>query len=155
MRYVLSFALAAAVCACDKAGEPSAPKGGGAPGETAGPDGRVPPAPDAAGKATAGKRAQGVDPDSGESVPDDPMGVVVKKLANGFTVMVSENHESPRAECWITTRAGSAKDPADATGLAHYLEHMNFKGTSKLGTLDWEKEKVHLDKITQLYDELF
>jgi len=89
------------------------------------------------------------------AVAGDPMGVVVKKLANGFTVMVSENHEEPRIECWITTRAGSAKDPADATGLAHYLEHMNFKGTSKLGTLDWEKEKPHLDRITQLYDELF
>lgn len=89
------------------------------------------------------------------AVPGDPMGVVVKKLANGFTLMVSENHEEPRIDCWITTRAGSAKDPADATGLAHYLEHMNFKGTEKLGTLDWEKEKPHLDRITQLYDELF
>lgn len=89
------------------------------------------------------------------AVAGDPMGVVVKKLANGLTLMVSENHEEPRAECWITTRAGSAKDPADATGLAHYLEHMNFKGTSKLGTMDWEKEKPHLDRITELYDELF
>ncbi len=89
------------------------------------------------------------------AVPGDPMGVIVKKLPNGFTVMISENHEEPRAECWITTRAGSAKDPADATGLAHYLEHMNFKGTTHLGTLDWEKEKPHLDRITQIYDELF
>lgn len=88
-------------------------------------------------------------------VPGDPMGVVVKRLPNGLTLMVSENHEEPRAECWITTRAGSAKDPADATGLAHYLEHMNFKGTSKLGTTDWEKEKPHLDRITEIYDELF
>ncbi len=88
-------------------------------------------------------------------VPGDPMGVVVKKLANGLTLMVCENHEEPRAECWITTRAGSAKDPADATGLAHYLEHMNFKGTSKLGTMDWAKEKPHLDRITEIYDELF
>jgi predicted Zn-dependent peptidase len=88
-------------------------------------------------------------------VAGDPMGVVVKKLPNGFTLMVSENHETPRAECWITTRAGSAKDPADATGLAHYLEHMNFKGTTRLGTLNWEAEKKHLDRINELYDERF
>lgn len=89
------------------------------------------------------------------AVAGDPMGVIVKTLPNGFTLMVSENHEEPRIECWVTTRAGSAKDPADATGLAHYLEHMNFKGTTKLGTTDWEKEKPHLDRITTLYDELF
>jgi predicted Zn-dependent peptidase len=100
-------------------------------------------------------RAAPADAAPAPAVEGDPMGVVVKTLPNGFTVMVSENHESPRADCWISTRAGSAKDPADATGLAHYLEHMNFKGTSKLGSLDWEKEKPHLDRITRLYDELF
>ena len=89
------------------------------------------------------------------AVAGDPMGVIVRKLPNGLTLMVTENHEEPRIECWITTRAGSAKDPAEATGLAHYLEHMNFKGTSRMGTLDWEKEKPHLDRITALYDELF
>jgi predicted Zn-dependent peptidase len=88
-------------------------------------------------------------------VEGDPMGVVVKKLPNGLTLMLSENHEEPKIACWITTRAGSAKDPAEATGLAHYLEHMNFKGTSKLGTTDWAQEKPHLDKITALYDVLF
>jgi predicted Zn-dependent peptidase len=83
------------------------------------------------------------------------MGVIVRKLGNGLTVMLSENHEEPRIYCRILTRAGSAKDPHDATGLAHYLEHMLFKGTSKLGTLDWAAEKPHLDRIAALYDELF
>ena len=89
------------------------------------------------------------------AVAGDPMGVVIRKLPNGLTLMLSENHEEPRIETRVAVRAGSAKDPADATGLAHYLEHMNFKGTSRLGTLDWEKEKPHQERIQQLYDELF
>jgi predicted Zn-dependent peptidase len=89
------------------------------------------------------------------AVAGDPMGVVIRTLPNGLTLMLSENHEEPRIETRIAVRAGSAKDPADATGLAHYLEHMNFKGTSRLGTLDWEKEKVHQQRIVELYDEIF
>jgi predicted Zn-dependent peptidase len=89
------------------------------------------------------------------AVAGDPMGVVIRKLPNGLTLMLSENHEEPRIETRVAVRAGSAKDPAEATGLAHYLEHMNFKGTSHLGTLDWEKEKPHQERIQQLYDELF
>src|SRR5262245_57508430 len=89
------------------------------------------------------------------AVEGDPMGVVIRTLPNGLTLMLSENHEEPRIETRIAVRAGSAKDPAEATGLAHYLEHMNFKGTSRLGTLDWEKEKPHQEKIQKLYDDLF
>ena len=80
-------------------------------------------------------------------LPTDPMGVSIYKLGNGMSVMLSENHETPRLDAWITVRAGSAKDPADATGMAHYLEHMQFKGTDRLGTLNWEAEKPHLDRI--------
>jgi len=90
-----------------------------------------------------------------QPMADDPMGVSVHVLSNGVTVMLSENHEEPRFDAWITTRAGGAKDPADATGMAHYLEHMQFKGTPLLGTMDWAAEKPHLDRITELYDELF
>ena len=99
----------------------------------------------------AGGRPGGLAP----AVPGDPMGVVVRRLDNGLTVMISPNHEEPRIAAWITVRAGSAKDPADATGMAHYLEHMLFKGTSRLGTLDAAAEKPHLERITALYDELF
>jgi predicted Zn-dependent peptidase len=90
-----------------------------------------------------------------DAVAGDALGVTVYRLANGLTVMLSVNREEPRVQCWTTVRAGSNKDPADATGMAHYLEHMHFKGTTRLGTVDWEQERVHLDAITELYDELF
>jgi predicted Zn-dependent peptidase len=108
-------------------------------------------APVGTADSSSAARAPAVAPE----VAGDPMGVVVRKLPNGLTLLLSPNHEEPRIECWITTRAGSAKDPADATGMAHYLEHMNFKGTSTLGTTDWMKEKPHLDRITALYESLF
>ena len=88
-------------------------------------------------------------------LPDDPMKVHIYKLDNGLTVYLSENHETPRFYAEISVRAGSKMDPADATGLAHYLEHLLFKGTTKLGTLDHEAEKAHLQKITELYEQHF
>lgn len=87
--------------------------------------------------------------------PDDPMDVHIYQLDNGLTVYLSENHEEPRFYAEIAVRAGSKHDPAESTGLAHYLEHMLFKGTQNFGTLDFKKEKVHLDRITQLYEDLF
>lgn len=86
---------------------------------------------------------------------DDPMGVTVHRLANGLTVYLSPNKGEPRVSARIVVRAGSKNDPADSTGMAHYLEHMLFKGTAKLGTLDYEKERPHLEKIRALYEDLF
>ena len=74
-------------------------------------------------------------------------------LNNGLTVILSENHLEPRIMSLITTKAGSKNDPHDHTGLAHYLEHMLFKGTDRFGTLDYEKEKIQLDLIDALYDQ--
>ena len=88
-------------------------------------------------------------------LPSDMMQTTIHRLPNGLTVYLSPNHEVPRIAAWIAVRAGSAMDPADSTGLAHYLEHMNFKGTTSIGTLDYAKEKPHLDRITQLYEEHF
>src|SRR5947208_15238147 len=85
--------------------------------------------------------------------PADPMAVQIYQLDNGLTVYLTENHETPRFEAQIAVRAGSKQDPAESTGLAHYLEHMLFKGTTKVGTLDYEKEKPHLDRITGLYEK--
>jgi len=82
---------------------------------------------------------------------DDPMATTIYKLDNGLTVYLTENHETPRFYAEIAVRAGSKHDPAESTGLAHYLEHLLFKGTKKLGTLDYAKEKEHLDEITELY----
>src|SRR5436190_22463118 len=73
--------------------------------------------------------------------PADPMAVRIYRLDNGLTVYLTENHESPRFEAQIAVRAGSKNDPAETTGLAHYLEHLLFKGTTHMGTTDWDKEK--------------
>lgn len=86
------------------------------------------------------------------SVPGDPIGARIYKLDNGLTVYLSRNEDAPRIHTHIAVRAGSKHDPADATGLAHYLEHMLFKGTSRFGTTDWEKEKPLLDRISELYE---
>lgn len=75
-------------------------------------------------------------------------------LSNGLTVILDENHSQPEVFGLVIVKAGGKNDPADATGMAHYQEHMLFKGTTTLGTVSWEKEKPHVDKIFQLYDEL-
>lgn len=87
--------------------------------------------------------------------PDDPMQVTIHRLDNGLTIYLSPNRQEPRVAAWIAVRAGGKHDPADSTGMAHYLEHMLFKGTPSLGTMDYEKEKPHLDKIKALYEKLF
>ncbi|MEG2510459.1 MAG: insulinase family protein, partial [Chryseobacterium sp.] len=68
-------------------------------------------------------------------------------------VFLAQNFDAPRIQTFIPVKTGSNNDPADNTGLAHYLEHMMFKGTSKIGTQDWEKEKILLDKISDLYEQ--
>ncbi len=83
----------------------------------------------------------------------DPMNVEIYELDNGLTVYLSPNPEEPRFYAEIITRAGSKHDPATNTGLAHYLEHLLFKGTTNFGTIDYEKEKPLLDRITELYEE--
>lgn len=90
-----------------------------------------------------------------EPNPKDPMDVHIYELDNGLRVYLTENHEKPRFYAEIAVRAGSRHDPAETTGLAHYLEHLLFKGTTKLGTLDYEKEKPHLDRIVALYEQHF
>src|SRR5699024_992839 len=69
------------------------------------------------------------------------------------SVILSPSKKKPRIQTFIATKAGSKTDPADHTGLAHYLEHMLFKGTQKFGSLDWSKEKPLLDKIQDLYEQ--
>lgn len=88
-----------------------------------------------------------------KTVKNDPLGVRVYTLPNGLTVMTSVNKTEPRIQTYIATKAGSKNDPADNTGLAHYLEHMLFKGTDKYGTKDWDKEKIQLEKIDALYEQ--
>ena len=87
--------------------------------------------------------------------PKDPMAAHIYQLDNGLTVYLTQNSEEPRFYAEIAVRAGSKHDPQDATGIAHYLEHMLFKGSKKIGTLDYEKEQVHLDRIEALYEQHF
>ncbi|MBN9382328.1 MAG: insulinase family protein [Chitinophagaceae bacterium] len=86
-------------------------------------------------------------------VTGDPMQARFYTLANGLTVILSSNHKEPRVSVRIAVRAGSNTDPRDHTGLAHYLEHLLFKGTEKYGSLDWVKEKPFLDEIDGLYEQ--
>ncbi|KAA2245180.1 insulinase family protein [Chitinophaga agrisoli] len=86
-------------------------------------------------------------------VTDDPMQARFYTLKNGLTVILSVNKKEPRIQTLIGVRAGSDNDPADHTGLAHYLEHLLFKGTDKFGSLEWAKEKPYLDEIEGLYDK--
>ncbi|MBV7528861.1 pitrilysin family protein [Chitinophaga sp. sic0106] len=86
-------------------------------------------------------------------VTNDPMKARFYTLKNGLTVILSVNKKDPRIQTLIGTRAGSNNDPKDHTGLAHYLEHLLFKGTQVYGTLDWSKEKPYLDQIENLYDK--
>lgn len=82
------------------------------------------------------------------------LNVTTYKLDNGLTVILNEDHTKPEVFGLVAVKVGSKNDPADATGLAHYQEHMLFKGTEDLGTTNWEKEKPFIDKIFQLYDTL-
>lgn len=84
---------------------------------------------------------------------NDPLKVREYTLNNGLKVITSYNPSAPRISTMIAVKTGSKNDPADHTGLAHYLEHMLFKGTDKFGSLNWEKEKVFLDQIDMLYEQ--
>ena len=86
-------------------------------------------------------------------VSGDPSKARFYTLKNGLTVILSPTSKDPRIQAYVAVKAGSKTDPATNTGLAHYLEHMMFKGTDKFGTLDWAKEKPELDKINVLYEQ--
>lgn len=88
-----------------------------------------------------------------ETVENDPTGLRLYTLENGLKVYLSKNTDEPKIQTYIAVRAGSIYDPKESTGLAHYLEHMVFKGTSKFGTQNWKKEKEFLNQISDLYEE--
>lgn len=85
-------------------------------------------------------------------VDGDPFKARIYTLSNGLTVYMTVYKDEPRIQTFIAVRAGSKYDPADATGLAHYLEHMLFKGTDKYGSKDYNKEKVYLDEVISLFE---
>lgn len=88
-----------------------------------------------------------------ETVKNDKTGVRVYTLKNGLKVFLAQNTDEPRIQTYIPVKTGSNNDPSDNTGLAHYLEHMVFKGTSKIGTQNWPKEKELIAQISDLYEQ--
>ena len=87
-----------------------------------------------------------------EYVEGDPTETRIYTLKNGLKVYLSVYRDRPQIFTLIPVRAGSKNDPADNTGLAHYLEHMVFKGTSRIGTKDYSKEKILLDSIERMFN---
>lgn len=87
-----------------------------------------------------------------ETVKGDPMGTMVYTLDNGLKVYMTVNKETPRLQTYIAVKVGSKNDPKETTGLAHYLEHLMFKGTENFGTSDYAAEKPMLDSIKALFE---
>lgn len=75
-----------------------------------------------------------------ETVPNDPLKARIYTLDNGLKVYMTVNKEQPRIQTYIAVRVGGKNDPAETTGLAHYFEHLMFKGTKKFGTQNYEAE---------------
>jgi predicted Zn-dependent peptidase len=87
-----------------------------------------------------------------ESIPGDPLKARIYTLSNGLKVYLSVYKEEPRIQTYIAVRVGSKNDPKETTGLAHYFEHMMFKGTPDFGSLDWAKEEPLIKQIESLFE---
>ena len=88
------------------------------------------------------------------SVPSFGQGLKAFKLKNGLSVYIWEDNTKSDVFGLVGVRTGAVNDPAEYTGLAHYLEHVMFKGTDKIGTLDWSAEEPIYKKIIAKYDEM-
>ncbi len=140
LRYFIACQVMLLLAAC---GEPGAGPDGGVGGVGAAVEGGQP--------ADAGPGYTRINAPN----PLDQMDTHIYRLDNGLLVYLTENHEEPRFYAEIAVRAGSKHDPADATGLAHYLEHLLFKGNRNLGSLDYGAEAPYLDRIVELYEAHF
>ena len=87
------------------------------------------------------------------SVTNDDNKVRIYTLKNGLKVFLAQNFDAPKIQTYIPVKIGSNRDPEDNTGLAHYLEHMMFKGSTRLGTINWEQEKILLEQISELFEQ--
>ena len=88
-----------------------------------------------------------------EMVINDPLNTRIYSLDNGLKAYLTVNEDEPRIQTYIAIKAGSTYDPSETTGLAHYLEHMMFKGNSKIGTINWEEESRLLQEISDLFEQ--
>lgn len=89
---------------------------------------------------------------TGQSVA--PLKVETFYLSNGLKVIVAEEHSQPKIHGAVIVHAGSKNEDTNATGVAHYFEHIMFKGTDRIGTTNWAKESLYLDSISDAYDRL-
>ena len=87
-----------------------------------------------------------------ETVKGDPLGTKIYTLDNGLKVYMSVNKETPRIQTYIAVKVGGKNDPSETTGLAHYFEHLMFKGSEQFGTSDYAAEKPLLDEIEALFE---
>ena len=87
-----------------------------------------------------------------ETVKGDALQTKIYTLDNGMKIFMSVNKEQPRIQTYMAVKVGSKNDPSETTGLAHYFEHLMFKGTEHFGTVDYEAEKPMLDEIEQLFE---
>lgn len=86
------------------------------------------------------------------TVTGDPLKTRIYTLKNGLKVFMSVYKEEPRIHTVIAVKAGSKHDPRETTGLAHYFEHLMFKGTSSFGTNNWPAEKMYVQQIDSLFE---
>lgn len=87
-----------------------------------------------------------------EEVKGDPLKTRIYTLDNGLKVYMTVNPETPRIQTYIAVRVGAKNDPSETTGLAHYFEHLMFKGSESFGTQDYAAEKPLLDEIEALFE---
>lgn len=87
-----------------------------------------------------------------DTIPGDPLKAKIYTLPNGLRIYMSVNKDTPKIYTHVSVRVGGKNDPAETTGLAHYFEHLMFKGTEKFGTADYTAEKPMLDRIETLFE---
>ena len=75
-------------------------------------------------------------------------------LNNGMKWLIVENHTAPVFTGMILVKVGGVNETIGKTGLAHMLEHMAFKGTTTIGTKDFQKEKPILEEIEHVVSQL-
>jgi predicted Zn-dependent peptidase len=76
------------------------------------------------------------------------------KLDNGMKFLVMENHDAPVVSFFTYADVGGANEPDGKTGVAHFLEHLAFKGTTEIGTSNFQAEKPLLNQLDNLAEQL-
>ena len=81
-------------------------------------------------------------------------GVSEFTLDNGMKFIVLERHQAPVVSMMLYAKVGAVNEADGHTGVAHYLEHLAFKGTTKIGTKDYQAEAPLLQEMDVVFDQL-